>query len=67
MFFLISIVLLVLGEYVLHTSSLADEGPLYHVAQEFTSTLMARREKLNIEENIEKKAETLSYFSKRIS
>jgi glycosyltransferase involved in cell wall biosynthesis len=50
MFFLISLVLLVLGEYILHMTSLRNEGPLYHVAQEFTSAVMTRREKLNIEE-----------------
>jgi len=50
MFFLISLVLLVLGEYILHMASLSNEGPPYHVAQEFTSTRMTRREKLNIED-----------------
>ncbi|MDR5831960.1 glycosyltransferase [Caballeronia sp. LP006] len=50
MFFLISLVLLVLAEYILHMASLSNEGPLYHVAQEFTSARMTRREKLNIEE-----------------
>jgi glycosyltransferase involved in cell wall biosynthesis len=50
MFFLISLVLLVLGEYILHMASLSNEGPLYHVGQEFTSARMIRREKLNIEE-----------------
>lgn len=50
MFFLISLVLLVLGEYILQMVSLANEGPLYHVGQEFTSARMTRREKLNIEE-----------------
>lgn len=50
MFFLISLVLLVLGEYILHMASLSNEGPLYHVGQEFTSACMTRREKLNIEE-----------------
>lgn len=50
MFFLISIVLLVLGEYILNMASLSNEGPLYHVAQEFTSTRMTHREKLNIED-----------------
>lgn len=49
MFFLISLVLLVLGEYILHMASLTNEGPLYHVGQEFTSARMTRREKLNIE------------------
>lgn len=50
MFFLISLVLLVLGEYILHMASLSNEGPRYHIAQEFTSSQMTRREKLNIEE-----------------
>ncbi len=50
MFFLISLVLLVLGEYILQMVSLSNEGPLYHVAQEFTSARMTRREKLNIED-----------------
>lgn len=51
MFFLISLVLLVLGEYILNMVSLSNEGPPYHVAQEFTSACMTRREKLNIEED----------------
>lgn len=50
MFFLISLVLWMLGEYILHMASLSNEGPMYHVAQEFTSSVMTRREKLNIEE-----------------
>lgn len=50
MFFLISLVLLVLGEYILNMASLSNEGPLYHVGQEFTSARMTRNEKLNIEE-----------------
>ncbi|MBC7489313.1 MAG: glycosyltransferase [Glaciimonas sp.] len=50
MFFLISLVLLVLGEYMLHMASLSNEGPLYHVGQELTSARMTRREKLNVEE-----------------
>jgi hypothetical protein len=59
MFFLISLVLLILGEYILHMSHLANEGPLYHVAQEFTSAKMTRHEKLNIEESILKPANIL--------
>lgn len=50
MFFLISLVLLVLGEYILNMATLSNEGPAYHVAQEFTSARMTRKEKLNIEE-----------------
>lgn len=55
MFFLISLVLLVLGEYILHMASLSNEGPLYHVGQELTSARVTRREKLNIEEAESKK------------
>lgn len=54
MFFLFSLVLLVLGEYILTMVSLSNEGPLYHVAQEFTSARMTRHEKLNIEEVAQK-------------
>jgi len=50
MFCLISLVLLVLGEYILNMVSLQNEGPAYHVGQEFTSARMTCREKLNIEE-----------------
>jgi polyisoprenyl-phosphate glycosyltransferase len=50
MFFLISLVLLILGEYVLHMATLSNEGPLYHVAREFTSAVMTRRQKLNVED-----------------
>lgn len=49
MFFLISLVLLVLGEYILHMTNLTNEGPRYHVGQEFTSAKITRLEKLNIE------------------
>ncbi len=50
MFFLISLVLLVLGEYILNMVNLANEGPAYYVGQEFTSARMDRRNKLNIED-----------------
>ena len=50
MFFLISLVLLVLGEYILNMVSLSNEGPPYHIGQEFTSLRITRHEKLNIEE-----------------
>lgn len=50
MFFLISLVLLVLGEYILQMARMTNEGPLYHVGQEFTSARMTRQEKLNIED-----------------
>ncbi|MFN4294807.1 MAG: glycosyltransferase [Thermoflexales bacterium] len=50
MFFLLSLVLLVLGEYILHMVRLNNEGPPYHIGQELTSARLTRREKLNIEE-----------------
>lgn len=50
MFFLISLVLLVLGEYIAHMSSLSNEGPPYHVGEEFTSAVMSRKRKLNVED-----------------
>lgn len=50
MFFLISLVLLVLGEYILQMASVSSEGPRCHIGQEFTSSRMTRREKLNVEE-----------------
>jgi len=52
MFFLISLVLLVLGEYILQMASLSNEGPAYNVAQEYTSARVTRREKLNIDEPV---------------
>ena len=48
MFFLISLVLLVLGEYILQMASLTNEGPLSHIEQELTSARILRKEKLNI-------------------
>jgi glycosyltransferase involved in cell wall biosynthesis len=50
MFLLISLVLLVLGEYILNMATLTSEGPRYHVGQEFTSARLIRRERLNVEE-----------------
>lgn len=67
MFFLISLVLLVLGEYILHMVSLSNEGPLYHVGQEFTSARMTRREKLNIEEVRAKPINALGTRPERIA
>lgn len=50
MFFLISLVLLILGEYMLNMASLTNDGPAYHVGQEFTSARLTRRERLNVED-----------------
>ena len=51
MFFLISLVLLVLSEYLLQITSVRNEGPLYHVKQEFTSDIINYREKLNVDDS----------------
>ena len=50
MFFLISLVLLVLGEYVLNVMNFLDSKPYYHISRELTSAKMQRLEKPNIEE-----------------
>ena len=57
MFFLISLVLLVLGEYILSVVSLSGDGPVYRVTQEFTSARMCRREQLNVSSAISAKPE----------
>jgi hypothetical protein len=49
MFFLISLVLLVLSEYVLDISRKANSGPSYYIADEFTSARLTRKERLNVE------------------
>ena len=49
MFFLISLVLLILGEYVANIIQLNGNNPGYHVANEFNSVKISRHEKLNIE------------------
>lgn len=51
MFFLISLVLLVLGEYILHMASLSNEGPPFHIGQEFTSATISAKEKLNVHDS----------------
>jgi polyisoprenyl-phosphate glycosyltransferase len=50
MFFLISLVLLVLSEYILNFAKLSSEGPAYYVAQEFNSVEFTRQKKLNVED-----------------
>lgn len=50
MFLLISIVLLLLSEYVLHATTAAMRRPMYHVGREFVSERMGRSRRLNIEE-----------------
>jgi len=50
MFFLISLVLLVLSEYILHMATLSNKGPRYHIAQEFTSVVLTRCQRLNVDD-----------------
>lgn len=50
MFFLVSFVLLILSEYIMHMLSLFTTGPSYHIAKELTSARLERRERLNIED-----------------
>ncbi len=49
MFFLLSLVLMMLGEYVAHLVGTTGSGPPYHVGQEFTSMRLTRRDRLNVE------------------
>mgnify|MGYP001164180191 CR=1 FL=1 len=51
MFFLISIVLLVLSEYVLKMLSFSEDKTDHYVAQELTSVRLTSKERLNIEES----------------
>lgn len=60
MFLLISLVLLVLSEYILHLARMSSEGPAYHVGRELTSMRMTRRERLNVEDSVQAKASLLS-------
>jgi len=52
MFFLISLVLYILGEYIIHLAQTSLQGPQYHVAQELTSSKITRKERLNLEVKI---------------
>ena len=47
-FLLISIILLVLGEYVLQATGGSRVSPPWHVAREFTSVSVSRRQRLNV-------------------
>lgn len=49
MFFLISLVLLVLSEYILELSRKTNSGPSYFIAEEFTSAKLKRKERINVE------------------
>lgn len=50
MFFLISLVLFVLGEYVIYMAAQTSGGPLYYVGREFNSVRITRRERLNVDD-----------------
>ena len=50
MFFLISLVLLIICEYITNLNNLTNEGPLFYIGQEFTSENIKRIKKLNIED-----------------
>ena len=52
MFFLISLVLYILGEYIIHMAQTSAEGPSYHIAQELTSAKITRKDRLNVEVKI---------------
>lgn len=54
MFFLISLVLFIFGEYLLSIKTNVDNGPSFFVSKEYTSKLFTKRMKLNVEENPEK-------------
>ena len=49
MFFLLSVLLLVLGEYVLHLVRISNDGPSYFIGQELISARMGRDRKLNVQ------------------
>ena len=50
-FFLMSCVLLILGEYILHMSRLSNEGPEYFISREFVSNISDKKDFLNIEQS----------------
>lgn len=48
MFLLLSLVLLVLGEYILQMVRLGTEGAPYHVVADFSSSVVSRHRRLNV-------------------
>ena len=52
MFFLISLVLFVLTEYLIQTIQLSTQGPAYFVVRESTSALLTHRHRLNVESQV---------------
>jgi hypothetical protein len=49
MFFLFSLVLLILSEYVLELSRKSNSGPNFYITEEYTSSKLNRKERLNVE------------------
>lgn len=47
-FFLLSMALGILSEYVVYISNLTSRPPRYHIAREFTSNVTSRKQKLNV-------------------
>ena len=66
MFFLFSLVFLIIGEYLLHTARLSSSAPVYHFSEEFTSAVITRRQRLNVEVNETQEAELLKAASLRV-
>lgn len=52
MFFLFSVVLLIIGEYLLHTVRISSNAPSYYFAEEFASSVNNRRQRLNVDVNV---------------
>ena len=50
MFFLISLVLFIICEYLYNLNNSTNDGPLFHIGQEFKSENNQNFEKLNIED-----------------
>ena len=50
MFFLISLVLFIICEYLYNLNNSTNDGPLFHIGQEFKSEINQNFEKLNIED-----------------
>lgn len=48
MFFLLSVVLLIISEYILTIVATTLGGPLYHVGDEFESEIVTRRARINV-------------------
>ena len=54
MFFCISMVLLIMSEYILNTMSLINKRNNYFIVDEFTSTKIERKDRLNVQFKVNK-------------